>query len=118
MRSGLLIAALLIPFWAQARSVTLSVGRAHTPSMVYGPADMLCDLHKCRLFNLPPTVTPIANTIVEFGLPEVAGQDAVEFRRCFALCRASVLGYESNPTSKPEQSNPTVFITPIEIRID
>jgi hypothetical protein len=86
--------------------------------MVYGPADMLCDLNKCRLFNLPRTVVPVANTIVEFGLPEVMGQAAVEFRRCFALCRASVLGYESTPTSKPEQSNPTVFITPIEIRLD
>ncbi len=118
MRSVLLMAALCIPLWAQARPVTVSVGRPHTPSVVYGPADMLCDLHKCRLFNLPSTVAPVSNTIVEFGLPEVAGQDAVEFRRCFALCRASVLGYESNPTSKPEQSNPTVFITPVEIRLE
>ncbi len=118
MRALLFISALLLPFWAQARPATLRIGQPHTPSMVYGPADMLCDLHKCRLFNLPKTVAPDATTIVEFGLPDMTGQDGVEFRRCFALCRASVLGYESNPTSKPEQSNPTVFITPIEIRLE
>ena len=117
MRALPLATALLLSFGAQASPVTLIVGQPHSPSKLYGPADMLCDLHKCRLFNLPVSVVA-AKTIVEFGLPSITGQDAVEFRRCFALCRASVLGYESAPTSPPEQSNPTVFITPIEMRLD
>ncbi|WP_158747032.1 hypothetical protein [Acidisphaera sp. L21] len=118
MRRLLPIAVIMVAFGAQARPVTLTLGKTTLPTTLYGPADMLCDLHKCRLFNLPASVTPIRNTIVEFGLPDMSGQDGVEFRRCFALCRASVLGYESNPTSKAEQSNPTLFITPIELRLE
>ena len=86
--------------------------------MLYGPADMLCDLNKCRLFELPSTLGLDPGTIVEFGLPAMGGQDRIDLRRCFQICRASVLGYKSPNTSPPGQSNPTIAITPVEIRLE
>ena len=113
-----LLAVMLAPGLALARPATLYVGAAHTPSALYGPADMLCDLFKCRIFGLPMTQVRQPDTIVEFGLPELTGQSRVDVRRCFQICRASVLGYQSTPTSLPESSKPTLFITPIELRLE
>jgi hypothetical protein len=99
--------------------VTIFVGSPNRAAQVYGPADMLCDLNKCRLFNLPSDGGLASGTIVEFGIPETTGQDRVEMRRCTEqLCRASVLGYPSERTSLPGHSNPTVFITPVELRLE
>lgn len=113
-----LVATVALAITASARPATIFVSSPHTPSVVYGPADMLCDLHKCRLFNLPPADGLAPDAIVEFGLPELNGQSRVDLRRCFEVCRASVLGYPSDPTSPPEHSKPTVFITPIELRLE
>ncbi len=110
--------AALLPWTASARPATLFVGAPHTPSVLYGPADMLCDMFKCRLFNLPRGLAASTDTIVEFGLPTLSGQDRVDLRRCLQVCRASILGYESSPTSNPEHSKPTLFITPIEMRLE
>lgn len=103
---------------AQARPVTLFVGKPSPDAILYGPADMLCDLNKCRLFELPASLHLVPGTIVEFGLPAMGGQDRIDLRRCFQVCRAGVLGYQSPNTSPPGQSNPTIAITPIEIRLE
>ena len=80
---------------------------------------MLCDLNKCRLFNLPQAAGTAPSTIVEFGIPNMSGQDRIQMRHCSEqLCRASVLGYPSARTSPPGHSNPTVFITPVELRLE
>ena len=113
-----LLAVILAPALAQARPATLYVGAPHTPSVLYGPADMLCDMFKCRIFGLPMPQVNQPGTIVEFGLPELAGQSRIDVRRCFQICRASVLGYQSTPTSRPESAKPTLFITPIEMRLE
>ena len=112
-----LLAMLVLATAVQARPVTITVGAAHTPSMTYGPADMLCDLNTCRLFNLPKEEGLPAGTIVEFGFPQMGGQDRVDLRRCLQLCRASVVGYATSQTT-PDHGNPTVAITPIEMRLE
>ena len=120
MRSAFALVASMFLMAAIARQpATIIVGTANSASKVYGPADMLCDLNKCRLFNLPEALGLQPNTIVEFGLPEMNGQDRVDMRRCMEqLCRASVLGYPSERTSPPGHSGPTVFITPVELRLE
>ena len=102
---------------AQARPVTIVVGEPHTPSIVYGPADMLCDLNTCRLFNLPKDAGLPQGAIVEFGLPKMDGQGRLDIRRCFQICHASILGFERQIETPPEHGNPTVAITPIELRL-
>lgn len=119
MRAPFLAAAVLL--LAAGRSpATIHVGAPSSRALIYGPADMLCDLNKCRIFNLPKATGLARNTIVEFGMPEVMnGQDRVEMRRCSEqMCRASVLGYPSERTSLPGHTGPTVFITPVEIRLE
>ena len=121
--AGALSAACLAGFFitsaASAHPITLVVGEQHTPSELFGPADMLCDLNKCRMFNLPDRAGLPPDTIVEFGLPEMQGQYRIALRHCIeALCRASVLGFASEPTSAPGHSRPTLFITPIEMRLE
>ncbi len=97
---------------------TIYVGAPNPAAVVYGPADMLCDLNKCRLFSLPADSGLASGTIVMFGLPAVGGQDRIDMRRCLeSVCRASVLGFQSPPTSPSEYAGPSVFITPIEIRL-
>ncbi len=120
MRTLFAVAASVLLMAANGRPpVTLFVGGANSADRVYGPADMLCDLNKCRLFNLPKAENLEPNTIVEFGIPDMTGQDRVEMRRCTEqLCRASVLGYPSERTSPPGHSGPTVFITPVELRLE
>jgi hypothetical protein len=119
MRQALAVAASIFLMAAGTRPATIIVGTANRESKVYGPADMLCDLNKCRLFNLPAALGLAPNTIVEFGIPEMTGQDRVDMRRCSEqLCRASVLGYPSERTSLPGHSGPTVFITPVELRLE
>jgi hypothetical protein len=119
MRIVLALAGSLLLMGAGTRPATIIVGTANTDSKVYGPADMLCDLNKCRLFNLPASLGLAPNTIVEFGIPEMSGQDRVDMRRCSEqMCRASVLGYPSERTSLPGHSGPTVFITPVEMRLE
>ena len=112
------LAFLVIASAAQAKPVVLFVGAPHTPSTVYGPADMLCDLNTCRLFNLPKETGLAADAIVEFGLPTLGGQDRVDVRRCFQVCRASIVGFETKQKTPPEHGNPTVAITPIEMRLE
>jgi len=119
MQPVLALAASVWLIAAGARPVTIIVGTVNSDSKVYGPADMLCDLNKCRLFNLPVALGLAPNTIVEFGIPEMRGQDRIGMRRCMEeMCRASVLGYPSARTSPPGHSGPTVFITPVELRLE
>ena len=118
MRRALLIGLVLAAATAQARPVTIHVGAPHTPSTLFGPADMLCDLNTCRLFSLPKETGLPANAIVEFGLPQLSGQDRVDIRRCFQICRASVLGFVADQKAGPGEANPTVSIVPIEMRLE
>jgi hypothetical protein len=118
MRRLLPVIGLLMAAAAQAKPATITVGAAHTPSVQYGPADMLCDLNTCRLFNLPTATGLPRNAIVQFGLPQLDGQDRVDLRRCFQICRASVIGYVAPQKSPPEPANPTVSIIPIEMRLE
>lgn len=114
-----LAAASLLLVAAGRSPSTLYVGPPNSAAALYGPADMLCDLNKCRIFNLPRAKGVAPNTIVEFGLPELFGQERVDMRRCSEqMCRATVLGYPSERTSLPGHTGPTVFITPIEVRLD
>ena len=119
MRAALVAAAVLLAAAGARQPAIIYVGAPDAHARVYGPADMLCDLNKCRLFNLPrePSLPPRA--IAEFGIPVMSGQDRVELRRCLEqVCRASVLGTQSERTSLPGHSNPTLFITPIELRLE
>ncbi len=97
--------------------VTIQVGTPNPAAVLYGPADMLCDMNKCRMFSLPPENKLAPKTIVVFGYPPVYGQGAIDLRRCLDLCRAAVLGYPSPPTSASEYPGPSVFITPVELRL-
>ncbi len=117
IRHGLSVLAVLVASGAEARPVTIVVSGPHTPSLTYGPADMLCDLNTCRLFNLPKELGLAPDAIVEFGLPQLGGQDRVDIRRCFQICRASVIGYETKEKTPPEHGNPTVAISPIELHL-
>jgi hypothetical protein len=109
-------------FTAQAsaavlKAVTLTVGPAHAGAIVYGPADMLCDLDKCHMFLVPGFPK---NGTVDFQMPALKGQERTELRRCFNLCRVSVLGYVSDETGHPtpDQQNPSITITPVELRLE
>lgn len=118
MLAAILLAGSVTAAAARDRPLTIYVGQPTPDDIVYGPSDMLCDLNKCRLFNLPEALGLPKEAIVEFGLPLLQGQARIDLRRCFEdLCRASVLGYVSAPTSEPGHSKPTVFITPVEIRL-
>ena len=117
MRSVLPALAVLLSVGAQARPVNIVISGPHSPSLLYGPADMLCDLNTCRLFNLPKETGLPPDAIVEFGLPQLGGQDRVDIRRCFQICRASVVGYETNQKTPSEHGNPTVAISPIELHL-
>jgi hypothetical protein len=118
-RAGMLLCLLTMGAGLQMREpITIHAGPPHTPSVVYGPADMLCDLYTCRLFNLPSQLGLARGTIVAFGLPTLDGQDRVNLRRCFQVCRASVLGYEIDAAVPRAASNPTISINPIEIRLE
>lgn len=111
--------ALLAPGAAIARApVVVYVGSPHDGSVVYGPGDMLCDLHLCRLFAVPQTPLTPKGVIVEFGIPQPSGQGRIDIRRCLQVCRASVLGFASERTSKQTSPGPAVFITPVEMRLD
>ena len=117
-RWAALAASIVLAAAGHAPSV-IHVGASNPHARLYGPADMLCDLNKCRLFNLPKEEGMDPNTIVEFGIPDVSGQDRVDMRRCSEqLCRASVLGYPSKRTSPPGHSGPTLFISPIDLQLD
>ena len=117
-RSLACFAAMVLAAGALARPVTITVGGTHTPSVRYGPADMLCDLNTCRLFNLPEEAGLPPGAIVEFGLPQLSGQDRVDIRRCFQVCRASVVGFAVSSLPPPERGNPTVAITPVEMQLE
>jgi hypothetical protein len=98
-------------------AVTLKVGPPHAGAIVYGPADMLCDLDKCHMFTVPGFPT---NGTVDFQMPNLSRQERIDLRRCFNLCRVSVLGYVSDDTGHPtpDQRNPSITITPIEVRLE
>ncbi len=109
MLSVLLMAADLPP-------VTLKLGPAHEGSATYGPADMLCDLDKCHMFKVPGLPS---NGTVDFQMPFLKGQDRKDLTRCFALCRASVVGYPNEPDHRtPDQRNPSITIAVTEMRLE
>ena len=98
--------------------VTVYVGSPHDGAILYGPSDMLCDMHMCRMFGVPASPTVPKGATVEFGLPQPEGQGRIDIRRCLEVCRASVLGFPSERTSKQTSPGPAVFITPIEMRLN
>jgi hypothetical protein len=102
---------------AMLKAVTLTVGPPHVGAIVYGPADMLCDLDKCHMFLVPGFPK---NGTVDFQMPYLKGQERTELRRCFNICRVSVLGYVSDETGHPtpDQQNPSITITPVELRLE
>jgi hypothetical protein len=102
---------------APLAAVTLKVGPPHTGAILYGPADMLCDLDKCHMFMVPGFPK---NGTVDFQMPNLKGQERTDLRRCFNLCRVSVLGFVSDETGHPtpDQENPSITITPVEVRLE
>ena len=117
-----LAAVVAAAFTAQAsaatlKAVTLKVGPAHPGAILYGPADMLCDLDKCHMFEVPGFPK---NGTVDFQMPALTRQDRIDLRRCFNICRVSVLGYVSDETGHPtpDQQNPSITITPVELRLE
>lgn len=102
---------------AVLKAVTLQVSPGHSGAIVYGPADMLCDLDKCHMFMVPGFPK---NGTVDFQMPSLKGQERTELRRCFNICRVSVLGYVSDETGHPtpDQKNPSITITPVELRLE
>ena len=113
MRRILLVSSVLL--MAAEPPVTLKLGAPHDGSTTYGPADMLCDLDKCHMFKVPG-LPP--NGTVDFQMPFLKGQDRTDLRRCFSLCRASVVGYPNAPDHRPpDQRNPSITIVPIEMRL-
>jgi hypothetical protein len=116
--AAILAATLTAPTDAAVlKAVTLTVGPAHNGAIVYGPADMLCDLDKCHMFLVPGFPK---NGTVDFQMPALKGQERTELRRCFNICRVSVLGYVSDETGHPtpDQQNPSITITPVELRLE
>ncbi len=97
--------------------VTLTVGAPHPGAVIYGPADMLCDLDKCHMFEVPGFPR---NGTVDFQMPSLKGQERTDLRRCFNICRVSVLGFVSDETGHPtpDQRNPSITITPVELRLE
>ena len=123
LRKTLILASLLAApmlSGAQAevlKAVTLKVGPPHQGAILYGPADMLCDLDKCHMFTVPGFPK---NGTVDFQMPALKGQERTDLRRCFNLCHVTVLGYVSDDTGHPtpDQQNPSITITPVELRLD
>lgn len=125
LRHSILIVALFclaVPARLQAAGpplppVTLKVGAPHAGAIVYGPADMLCDLDKCHMFQVPGMPR---NGTVDFQMPFLKGQERTDLKRCYNICRVSVLGYVSDETGHPtpDQRNPSITITPIELRLE
>ncbi len=115
MRRSLLIASVLL-MAADLPPVTLKLGPPHDGSVTYGPADMLCDLDKCHMFKVPG-LPP--NGTVDFQMPFLKGQERTDLRRCFSLCRGSVVGYPNEPEHRtPDQRNPSISIAPVEMRLE
>lgn len=124
MRSGLLVILLWTGPIAAAQptgadgssgSIVLKVGEPHTEAIVYGPADMLCDFELCRMLKVPGLP---ANAEVDFQAPNLKGDERADLRRCFRFCRASVLGYVSNPAGTvPDPHSPSFTIVPVELRL-
>ena len=110
---------LLAPFLLMAADlppVTIKLGTPHDGSTTYGPADMLCDLDKCHMFKVPG-MPP--NGTVDFQMPFLKGQERTDLRRCFSLCRASVVGYPSDPAHRtPDQRKPSISIAATEMRLE
>ena len=115
MRRLILVSSLLL-MAADLPPVTLKLGPPHEGSATYGPADMLCDLDKCHMFKVPG-LPP--NGTVDFQMPFLKGQERTDLRRCFSLCRASVVGYPNEPEHRtPDQRNPSITIAPVEMRLE
>jgi hypothetical protein len=95
--------------------VTITLAPAHAGSTTYGPADMLCDLDKCHMFKVPG-MPP--NGTVDFQMPFLKGQERTDLRRCFSICRATVVGYPSEPEHRtPDQRNPSITIAATEMNL-
>lgn len=113
MRPILILSLLLMA--ADLPPKTFTLGPAQPGSVTYGPADMECDLDKCHMFRVPG-LPP--NGTVDFHFPDLKGQDRVDMRRCFSLCKATVIGYPAAPEHRtPDQRNPSISIAATEIRI-
>jgi hypothetical protein len=115
MRS-LLILCLMAPLLMAAEPlppVTLKLAPPHPGSTTYGPADMLCDLDKCHMFKVPGMPS---NGTVDFQMPFLKGQERTDLRRCYSICRASAIGYPSEPEHRtPDQRNPSITIAVTEL---
>ena len=98
--------------------VVISVGDPHPGSLLFGPGNMLCDMHMCRLFGLAAGSGAPTGGIVEFGLPQPDGQARIDMRRCLEMCRASVLGYRAERTSAQTMRGVAIFIVPVELRVE
>jgi hypothetical protein len=97
-------------------AVTLDLAPSHAGSSIYGPADMLCDLDQCHMFSVPGFPR---NGTIDFQMPQLAGQQRIDLRRCFNLCRVTVVGYIASDVvhRTPDQQNPSVLITPTELQL-
>ena len=117
MRLFVLLLGLGFSLPATAQTIKLQTPAADAET--FGPGDMICDLNKCRLFNLPSAPERYPDRVlVEFGFPGMSGQDRFLIRKCTGvLCRATVSGSRLAPTSRPESDNPTLFLTPAEIKL-
>ncbi len=114
MRRMLLLSVFLVAA-APLPPVTFHLAPAHDGSNTYGPADMLCDLDKCHMFKVPGMPS---NGTVDFHFPALQGQERIDLRRCFSLCRATVTGYPSEPEHRtPDQRNPSISIAATELQI-
>ena len=102
-----------------AAAETIRLGDASAATETFGPGDMICDLNKCRLFNMPSDPARYSDrALVEFGFPGMSGQNRFIMRRCTGrLCKATVSGTRTTPTSRPESANPTIFLVPAEIEV-
>ena len=111
----LLVLSVFLLGAAPLPAVTFHLAPPHPGSATYGPADMLCDLDKCHMFKVPGMPS---NGTVDFQMPFLQGQDRVNLRRCFSLCRATVTGYPSEPEHRtPDQRNPSISIAATELQI-
>ena len=114
---GLLLAMILCSTAANAAPYTITMGDKAAGSEVFGPADLICDLNKCRMFTLPVASHVPANAIIEFGQPKMTGQDRIVMRRCIELCRAIVTGVRIASPTRQESQRPEIYITPSELLI-